>query len=231
MAGLQVILLVNLLATLRIGGARVGRRVIPLNATGIDPTPHVTTDTDHILLTTITIIDTDLDLHIVGPLSEGMTGRTHLTTQGITHQMTDTIEDLHIVGPLSAGMTGRTHLTTQGITHQMTDTIEDTTIALYLAVLLHVGLGGVFHEASPLAHGGGGPQGGVILEASPLAHGGGPQGEAAIHAVHPLHQGGVIHEASPLAQGGAQREAAIHAVNSVHQGGARGVILEALHQG
>jgi hypothetical protein len=110
-------------------------------------------------------------------------------------------------------MTGRTHLTTQGITHQMTDTIEDTTIALYLAVLLHVGLGGVIHEASP------------------LAHGGGPQGEA-IHAVYPLHQGGVIHEASPLAQGGAQGEAAIHAVNSLHQGGARGgVILEALHQG
>jgi hypothetical protein len=110
-------------------------------------------------------------------------------------------------------MTGRTHLTTQGIAHQMTDTIEDTTIALYLAVLLHVGLGGVIHEASP------------------LAHGGGPQGEA-IHAVYPLHQGGVIHEASPLAQGGAQGEAAIHAVNSLHQGGARGgVILEALHQG
>lgn len=182
-AGLLVILLIDLLATLLCGGAGVGRHVIHLNVTEIDPTPHVTTDTDHILLTTITIIDTSLDL------------------------------DLHIVRPLSAGMTGRTHLTTQGITHQMTDTIEDTTIALYLAVLLHVGLGGVIHEASP------------------LAHGGGPQGEA-IHAVYPLHQGGVIHEASPLAQGGAQGEAAIHAVNSLHQGGARGgVILEALHQG
>jgi len=182
-AGLLVILLIDLLATLLCGGAGVGRHVIHLNVTEIDPTPHVTTDTDHILLTTITIIDTSLDL------------------------------DLHIVRPLSAGMTGRAHLTTQGITHQMTDTIEDTTIALYLAVLLHVGLGGVIHEASP------------------LAHGGGPQGEA-IHAVYPLHQGGVIHEASPLAQGGAQGEAAIHAVNSLHQGGARGgVILEALHQG
>ena len=182
-AGLLVILLIDLLATLLCGGAGVGRHVIHLNVTEIDPTPHVTTDTDHILLTTITIIDTSLDL------------------------------DLHIVRPLSAGMTGRTHLTTQGIAHQMTDTIEDTTIALYLAVLLHVGLGGVIHEASP------------------LAHGGGPQGEA-IHAVYPLHQGGVIHEASPLAQGGAQGEAAIHAVNSLHQGGARGgVILEALHQG
>ena len=171
-AGLLVILPVDLLATLLIGEARVGCHVIHLNVTGMDPTPHVTTDTDHILLTTITIIDTSLDL------------------------------DLHIVGPLSAGMTGRAHLTTQGITHQMTDTIEDTTIALYLAVLLHVGLGGVIHEASPLAHGGGPQgeaiQGGVMLEASPLAHGGGPQGEA-IHAVYPLHQGGVIHEASPLA--------------------------------
>lgn len=162
-AGLLVILLIDLLATLLIRGARVGRRhVIHLNVTGMDPTPHVTTDTDHILLTTITIIDTSLDL------------------------------DLHIVGPLSAGMTGRAHLTTQGITHQMADTIEDTAIALYLAVLLHVGLGGVIHEASPLALGGGPQgeaiQGGVMLEASPLAHGGGPQGEA-IHAVYPLHQG------------------------------------------
>ncbi|KAF9675433.1 hypothetical protein SADUNF_Sadunf09G0031900 [Salix dunnii] len=140
---------------------------------------------------------------------------------------------LHPVGLLSAGMTGPPRFITRGIINQMADTIEDTAIALYLAILLHVGLRGVqgegIHAASPVAHGGGAIQeacpphqggGGAIHEASLIAQGGGAQ-EEAIHVAYRPHQGGggAIHEASPVAQGGEAQEEAIHAVYPLNQGG------------
>lgn len=92
-AGCLVIRLDDLLATLLIGGAGVGRHVIHLNVAGADPTPLTTTDGGHILLTIIAVDGPtpELDPHTVGPLSAGVTGPTHLITRGIAHQMTDTI--------------------------------------------------------------------------------------------------------------------------------------------
>ncbi|CAK7331334.1 unnamed protein product [Dovyalis caffra] len=213
---IRVTLLVDLLATLLIGGARAGHPVIHLNVAGVDPTPHITVDAGHILLITIAVDGTtrDLDPHTAGPLSAGVTGPTHLITQGITHQMTDT-------NLITRGVTHQmtdTNLITQGITRHMRDTIEDTAIALNLVALLHEGLGGAIHEAFHLGEGGaqGGVQGGATRAVCPLSQGGARGG--ATRAVYPLSQGEAIHAAYPLSQGGAQ-------------GGSRGgVILEVFLQ-
>ncbi|KAF9682713.1 hypothetical protein SADUNF_Sadunf05G0137300 [Salix dunnii] len=156
-AGLLAILLVDILAPLLIGGAGVRHRVIHLNVTGIDRSPHVTVDANRILQTFL-----DLRLHLVGPLSASMTGPTRL----ITHQRADTIEDtaiaLYLAVLLHAGLRG-------GI-HEACPQLQGGG-AIHTAYPLHQE-GGAIHEASPLAQGGGGAQGEAIHVVYPLHQGG-----------------------------------------------------------
>lgn len=100
--GLQVILPVDLPATLLIRGAGVGHGTIHLNAVGaghilvatagIDPTLLVTV-TGHIHHTTTAVANHTPGLLTVGPLQVGEIGHTHLMILDITCQITDTMED------------------------------------------------------------------------------------------------------------------------------------------